>query len=407
MKRFTLSIACAMLFAFFAFSSANAQTSAAGSVDSTFSPSGKFNAQFFGDYFVKMHADSLGRGSGQYSGGGATTPNVPKTANDMQLRRVYLGYNYDISRSISTEFLLAYEEGNVATGATLDAAGERSVYMKLANIRFKNVYSNADVIFGAQATPAYTATSEVAWGYRSIEKTLTDKNGLIKSSDLALALRGAFNDAKEYGYDLMIGDGQGQKLPNVLSVQAKNKKLYVDLWGKFMDKKIWVQAYFDDQQTQDLPISKATSTLKFFVGYVTTPLTVGAELVMQTNTNAVADSNFSTQKQETVDSKPFGFSVFATAQIIENSLNAFARFDSFDPDNNYVNSGVKYSTAGYGSTLSKETFITAGLDWTPYKNVHIMPNIWYDGYSNKNSNLTDKKLSDNDIVPRITFFYKY
>ncbi|MFI5263852.1 MAG: hypothetical protein ACHQM6_05000 [Candidatus Kapaibacterium sp.] len=419
MKKITLSIICGLLFISFANRSTNAQTptSAAGTVDSTFTPGGKFNAQFFGDLFYKMHADTLGRGSGQYSGGGPATPNVPRTAWDFQIRRIYLGYNYDISKSFTTEFLLAYEEGNIGgaiTGATstagkatLDIQGERSVYVKLANIQWKNIYSNATLVFGAQATPGYVFTSEAVWGYRSIEKTLTDKNGIIKSSDLGLGLRGAFNDARDFGYDLLLADGTGQTLPNVASVNAKNKKLYVDLWGKFMDKKIVVQAYFDDQQTSDLPLSKNSTTLKFFAAYATTPLTIGAELFMQTNTNAVADSNFAAGKTETVSSKPFGFSVFATAQIVENCLNVFARYDSFDPDNNYLNSGVKYSTAGYGSTLSKESFIVAGLDWTPYKNVHIMPNIWYDGYSNKNTNLTDRQLSDNDIVPRLTFFYKF
>ncbi|MFI5264899.1 MAG: hypothetical protein ACHQM6_10330, partial [Candidatus Kapaibacterium sp.] len=335
MKKITFVLACSMLLAGFSIRNTQAQTptSAAGSVDSTFTPGGKFNAQFFGDLFYKLHADSLGRGGGQYSGGGAATPNVPRTAWDFQLRRLYLGYNYDISRSFTTEFLLAYEEGNV--GSTLDATGERSIYVKLANIQWKNIYSNATLVFGAQATPGYVFTSEAIWGYRSIEKTLADKNGVIKSNDLGLGLRGAFNDGRDYGYDLLLADGSGQKLPNVPNIQAKDKKLYVDLWGKFMDKKITVQAYYDVMQTQNLPFSKNTSAFKFFAGYNTPALTIGAELVMQTNTHAVIDSVQPSPSRDTVNSSPFGFSVFVTGQIIENSLNFFARFDMWDPDNNY------------------------------------------------------------------------
>jgi len=409
MKSTILSVFCGLVLISFITNTSNAQTSAAGSTDSTFTPSGKFSAQFFGDVFYKMHADSLARdNNGQYSGATASgAPNVPKNSYDFQLRRVYLGYNYDISKSFTTEFLLAYEEGNA--GSTLDLTSERSVYMKLANIRWKNIFANADVIFGAQATPGYTASSEANWGYRSVEKTLTDKNGIIKSSDLGLALRGAFNDAKDYGYDLLLADGTGQKLPALLSGgdnSGRNKKLYVDLWGKFMEKKIVVQVYFDDQKTSD-PADQNVSTLKFYAAYATTPLTIGAELFMQTKTNSVKDSNFSSQNNEVADQKPFGFSVFATAQLIENSLNAFARFDMFNPDNNYLTSGVKYTGGDNATGFANTTFIVAGLDWTPYKNVHIMPNLWYQGYTAKATGTTGKVSSDNDIVPRITFFYKY
>ncbi|HYM21295.1 MAG TPA: hypothetical protein VEW28_09895 [Candidatus Kapabacteria bacterium] len=409
MKNILIAAVCSILLSATWNSTANAQTSAAGTVDTTFTPGGKFSAQFFGDVYYKMHADSLSRdNNGQYSGGSAAAPNVPNNSNNFQMRRVYLGYNYDISRSFSTEFLLAYEEGNA--GSTLDNSGERSVYMKLANIRWKNIFSNADVIFGAQATPGFVSTSEANWGYRSIEKTLTDKNGIIKSSDLGIALRGAFDDGKNYGYDLMLADGTGQKLPTLFSAtgdnSGRNKKLYVDLWGKFMDKKIVVQAYFDDQRTSD-PADQSASTLKFYAAYATTPLTIGAELFMQTKTNAVKDSNFAAAKNEVVDQKPFGFSVFATAQLIENSLNIFARFDMFNPDNNFKTDGVKYTSADNALGFSNNTFIVGGLDWTPYKNVHIMPNLWYQGYSAKASGQSGKVSSDNDIVPRVTFYYKY
>jgi hypothetical protein len=405
MKKITLSFVCGLLLISFTISTSNAQTANAGTVDTTFTPGGKFNAQFFGDLFLKMHADSIGRGGGQYSGGGAAAPNVPKNAYDFQIRRVYLGYNYDISRSFTTEFLLAYEEGNTVAGATLDAAGERSVYMKLANIQWKNIYSNATLIFGAQATPAFALLSESIWSYRSVEKTLLDKNGIAKSADLGLGLRGTFNDAKDYGYDLLFADGTGQKLPTVTNINSKNKKLYADLWAKFMDKKIVVQAYYDIQQTQDIPFAKNTSAFKFFAAYATTPLTIGAEVFFQTNTHNSIDSNFSTSAHDTVSSAPFGFSVFVTAQLIENSLNIFARFDSFNPDNDYLTSGVKYTNVS--GTISNETFITAGLDWTPYKNVHVMPNIWYNGYSAKATGTTGKVTSDADVVPRLTVFYKF
>ena len=58
----------------------------------------------FGDYFFKSHADSLNRGgNNQYT-------NVKQGTNEFQLRRVYLGFDYNLNKTFSTEFLLAAED---------------------------------------------------------------------------------------------------------------------------------------------------------------------------------------------------------------------------------------------------------------------------------------------------------
>ena len=329
--------------------------------------------QFFTDYYYKVHGDSLGRGNGQYSGNTGT--NKQDFAN-FDIRRVYLGYNYNISPDFMAEFLLAYEQNN-------DASGNRTVYVKGANIQWKNIYSNATLIFGAQATPSFALLSEAVWGYRSIDKTIMDMNKIAGSNDVGLGLRGAFNDNQEYGYDVMYANGTGAK-PET----DRYKRLYADVWGKFMDKKIIVNAYYDLQRLSEVP--QDNSTLKFFAAYNTDPITVGVEYFMQTQGNAIIDST-----GNKTDKKPQGIEVFVRGQIIEKKLGFFARYDTFDPDNNNTTSG------------SKQNFIVGGLDWMPIPAVHVMPNVWYMGYSNKSSSATGKSKSDNDLVPRVTVFYKF
>ncbi len=73
--------------------------------DSTFKPSGKVWGQVFADGFYKVHADPYGRGAGQYAG----TTNWPQSINGFQLRRMYLGYTYDISPKYTAELLLSAE----------------------------------------------------------------------------------------------------------------------------------------------------------------------------------------------------------------------------------------------------------------------------------------------------------
>jgi hypothetical protein len=352
--------------------------------DSTFKPSGKFTLQFFADYYFKVKSDSLNRGNAQYS-------NVPENYSNFEIRRVYLGYNYDISPDFSTEFLLAHESNT-------DVQGERSIYVKLANVHWKNIYSNAELIFGAQSTPTFAFSTEPIWGYRSIEKTLTDKYKIASSTDVGLGLRGAFDDAHNFGYDLLYGNGTAQKPEN-----DRYKRVYGDLWSKFMDKKIMISLYGDFYRTSANPSINYT-TFKAFAAYQTAPITVGVEGFMQSQSNNVIDSNIAAGNHDTSSVQPFGISFFVTGQIIANKLNFFARYDMFNPDNNYEVSGVTYPK-GYNS--NKENFIVAGLDWTPLTNVHIMPNIWYNGYMSKVDGATGALKSDGDIVPRMTIFYKF
>lgn len=103
--------------------------------DSSFKPSGKLWGYSFGDYYYKAHSDSLNRGgANQYTG-------IEKGRNAFQIRRVYLGYNYDISPKFAAEVLLAAEDNvtNAAgvTSGDLLGDGKLSFYVKLANLRWK------------------------------------------------------------------------------------------------------------------------------------------------------------------------------------------------------------------------------------------------------------------------------
>ena len=112
-----------------------------------FKPSGKVWGYVFGDYFLKLHADEFNRGNTQYS-------NLPKDFNAFAFRRIYLGYDFQISRKFSTQLLLANENDNA------DAIGERTVYIKAANLRWKNIIPNNDLIIGQTATPIFAFLSE-------------------------------------------------------------------------------------------------------------------------------------------------------------------------------------------------------------------------------------------------------
>ena len=378
---------------------------------STFKPSGHVTSQVFGDYYYKIHADSgnYHKGSTQYAG-----TSYPQNFSAFDLRPQKKGYDYDISRNFSASVTFAYE-GDV------DAKNDRIPYLKYANITWKNIFKGSNLVVGAQKTIAFSLLEENVWGYRSIEKTIMDMRGIAGSNDVGAALEGHFDNSSNYGYDVMISNGLGVVSdatinPTTAPLGANIfKKFSGDLWGKFADQKLTVQLYGDYYRTQLQPYQQSKATLKAFVAYQSKPITVGVSVFEQIQQNAAIKSIVPVPTvgslNDTVSATPFGLSIFVHGPIVKK-LGFFARYDTWNADDSYTTGDVYVA----GANPITQAFIVGGLDYSPIKNVHFMPNIWVDTYSQaatsslKSGNVvtTDysgKKSSDNDIVLRLTFFW--
>lgn len=346
----------------------------------TFKPSGKVWGYAFGDAYYKISGDTASWSSrAEYSG-------VPEEVYAFALRRMYLGYDYNISPTFSASALL---EGS---DVIRTAGGDRGVTIKNIYLRWKEIYPGADLLFGQIPTLAFSTIPEKVWGYRSIEKTLADQRGVRSSSDFGVALHSRLDTLGNYGFNVMIGNGTGTR-PEVLTDAGKHKIYSAELYGYFIDRAIVVDLYADYQTGLN---DQNVITLKGFVAYQSDPFTIGAEALTQTHQNI---------KSGGADATPFGFSVFARGRIIEDKLNAFIRYDSYDPDNSYRTEDVlPVFNPSQMSRHYEEQFFTAGLDWMPHKNVHIMPNIWINSYKPKMETevLTPREA---DIVPRITLYF--
>src|SRR5665213_1046488 len=107
--------------------------------DADFKPSGNVYGYVFGDYAYKTHNDTLSRGGGnvQYKtptslvSGNTVSATNPAPANiqtnAFQIRRVYLGYDYQFAPNLTASVLLAHEQN-------LDANGNNTMYLKYANV---------------------------------------------------------------------------------------------------------------------------------------------------------------------------------------------------------------------------------------------------------------------------------
>ena len=410
-----------------------------------FKPGGKVWGYAFGDFAEKGSTDNIGTTAAPvYRGGANQYTGMPANASLFQLRRVYLGYNYDISPRFSAEFLLAAEDnfngGLINQGAgDITTNGKFAPYVKLANIRWKNLWHNTDLVIGSQATPSFAKTgrndqtAEEVWSYRSIERTITDVRR-TPSFDMGASLQGWFDNKGCFGYMVMVANGTSAK------PETDGFKWFSgDVYAKFLDKRLLIDVYQDYERLNwgvfvpghNGPWYHDRNMTKLFAAWNSKMLTVGTEIYQNTilGDTKVAGKDGNTYYRT---SKAMGMEFFVRGRIISNPqgnqvLGFFARYDNYDPSGNLSNvvgdANVK-SYTGVTSTYeptTKEQFVTFGLDFTPFKNVHFMPNVWMNTYNSSldvaGTNSASTKYSamnslvsgvkGTDAVYRLTFYYVY
>ncbi len=396
-----------------------------------FVPHGQLWGCTFGDFAYKTNSDILNRGgTNQYTG-------TPASTSLFQFRRIYLGYNYELSRHFSVQFTLSSENDygapfNTASGDLLQN-NKFAPFVKYANIRWKNIWKGSDLVIGQQNTPAYGLTGrdeqtpEEVWAYRSVERTISDIYG-TPCYDFGASLQGWFDKKGNFGYNVMVGNGTMAKPETDMY-----KWMYGNVYAKFLDKRLVVNLYQDYERLNwGVSVKGPNGTwyhdrnmTKLFAAYTTKKITVGFEGFHTTIMGDIQvtgkDGNFYYRTTEAM-----AMAFFVRGRILSDhagnaKLGFFARFDNFDPTgdlSNIVNAANTRSylatTAPYDPT-TKQQFSVMGLDYTPIKNVHFMPNIWLNTYTsslsqNAANDLLNKGVTGikgTDVVWRLTFYYIY
>jgi hypothetical protein len=382
--------------------------------DTAWKPVRRFWGLTFGDFYYDAHADAANRGpeTNYY--------NVPTYRNAFQFRRIYLGYDYDIDRKFTAELLLSSEPAAstaLSSGTTISAGdnladNKMTFFIKLFDLRWKNVWKGSDFLIGESLTPVTVMLTEQIWGYRSIEKTIADfhRSNLY---DIGASLQGKFDpDTKNFGYDVMIGDNtQASLLATANPNTGFFKAFYGDVYAKLLDKRLIFDLYADYMKTSSttaLVGSQSHNMVKGFAAWTTPKITFGVEAYTQQITNGVtaAQGTEKTEENATVQA----ISLYSHGAIYKSELGFFARYDGYNPDNNFNDANVytaNTNLAAYNPFI-KEHFITAGLDYSPDKNVHFMPNLWFIQYKDQRASTTPGYMPDNHtLVYRLTFFYTF
>ncbi|HMI30828.1 MAG TPA: hypothetical protein VK527_03745, partial [Candidatus Limnocylindrales bacterium] len=330
-------------------------------------PRGRISGYMFGDAYYNVSGDP----AHHYSAAGADSdkvnidgsPLIGKDLNGIQLRRIYFQLDNDLSIKFSTRLRLEMD------GKELTSGGKIGVYVKAAYLQAKNVIPRGNFFFGEITTPTFE-NSEEFWQYRSVEKTIVDFRGISPSADLGVELKGFADAGHKIGYSAMVGNGPGQK-PET----NRYKRYYLSLPLNLI-KDFKLEPYVDYEPG----VAGADKALyKLFAGYELKRGAIGAEIVDQVVHSSTGPNT-----------EPFGLSVFAR-MAPSPTLGAYARFDRWQPNTRAAN------------RVDSDIYI-AGLDWQPYKDVHVMPNVESAQYRARGTAVAP---AHHDTQARLTFYYRF
>ncbi len=293
-----------------------------------------------------------------------------KGTNSFAFRRIYLGYDQTISDQFSAQILLEADNADTSLTGTMD------FYVKHAYLEWKELVPSSSVFFGLSQTPSMLL-SEKLWGYRSLEKVILDRNGLVQTSDMGVGLKGQFVSDGTVGYALMVGNGQGVRMEN-----DKLKRLYGEFY--FQPMKGGVVELYTDFENGANAESKLTG--KGLLGYQSTAASIGAEGFYRTVKNGASAVSGT-------DSNIVGVSAYTSFHFAE-SIRGVLRADFYDANYSVTTSGLR------------EIFGIAGIDYAPAKDVDVIPNVLYTHWLYKNKQSGDPALKD-DITVRLTVAYAF
>jgi hypothetical protein len=355
---------------------------------------GKFSGYMFGDYYYNIMRDS--HLSSLFN---VASPAGMENYQAFQFRRIYLTYDNDISEQFTSRFRLEADQvqetvDNTKSAITIDTiniknkvtvsnpASKISVFVKDAYLRWKNIFTGSDLIFGIQPTPAFEI-SETAWGYRSLEKTILDLRGIVSSRDLGISLKGKITEDGMVNYCVMLANNSG----NGTEID-KYKRYYVHLQLK-PTTNVQASVYADYKDAAKVAAgNNGTWTTALFVGYAEPSLyNINVEAFMVSQSNAFMPTSCSIGPKH-----GFGISLFGSYNIIPE-LTVVGRYDYFDPNINRA-ANAKGDVRNY---------VIAGLSWKVDKNVSIMPNLLYETYET----LASHGEPDPSVTARVTLYYVF
>ncbi len=283
---------------------------------SDFEPSG----EVFGKIFTNFNSSISG----------------PDQQTAFEVRRAYLGYEYQISSEFSAEVKLDIGSPNDASQYSLL---RRFGYFKTAKLQYAP-FDFLEVTFGLQSATQFKL-QEKFWKRRYIIKSFMDEYKYGPSADIGLNVAW-LTDKVDVDFALFNGEGYS-------SLQNDNT-FKAALGATFKPIEGLITRIYGDFSSKT--VDQATSS--FFVGYRHDLFSVGAEYDLHFNRKFQEDHNID------------GFSILGDVKILPK-IWIFGRFDK-------VESNILEGNTVPWNLANDETAVTAGVEFIPIKSVKIAAN---------------------------------
>jgi hypothetical protein len=258
------------------------------------------------------------------------------TASEFDLKRVYLGYQIQLSENLLGK--VVFDVGDPGVGSL-----QMTAYVKNASINYSKDQLSAS--FGMISTTQFKV-QEKFWGKRYIEKSVQDFSKMGSSADLGFSAKYEFNNL--LSADLIVINGEGYK--TMQSDEYLKTGLGISLNPI---NKLTVRGYYEfmgQDETQ--------TTFSGFIGYTEKNWSLGAEYDVQNNVDYTADKSFTNT------------SVFTNISL-SDPLNIFARYDLIS-SNTLTDEAAAWNLSNDGAQ------VIAGIEYSPVKGLKIAPNyrLW-------------------------------
>jgi len=289
--------------------------SAAAQESDEFKPSGKF----FGLLFSNYHTS--------FSGG--------ENNSAFEVTRSYFGYDYSFSKEISSRIM--YDgTTEVINGKTIYSGYLRNAYLQYDNKKF--------MIRGGLIGAEQIAMMDKIWGYRFVTKPPIDYSGMIQAADLGIMTKVYAGELLQL--DLSVTNGRGFK-----DIVANGTYKLSTGFTLTPVENILIRGFYDMMG----PSGSMQRTASITAAWMGPKFNAGAEYFRQDNASMTDGRDYS------------GISVFARVPLSEK-VRLFARYDNI--------TSVTMPEAEDPWNVNRDgSYIFAGIDFSPVRNVRISPNF--------------------------------
>jgi hypothetical protein len=328
----------------------------------------KFSGLMYGDYFYNFN----------------NVDGKLKSYNGFQFRRIYFTNDFIVSDNFDTRLRLETDQ----TINSNTPGGKLGVMIKDAYLKWKEIFNGSDMVFGISPTPAFDI-SESAWGYRSIEKTIMDLNGIVSSRDFGVDLKGRLTNDRSLNYWVKAANNSS----NSPEPDKYDKRYYALLQFKPLQG-FQSTVYFDYATRTEIkdPVDKINKPNNSWVGslflnyQLRNEFALGFEGFFRNTQNGFAPNAVSLLQNQ----KSIGYSFWAWLKLAEK-FNVVARYDRFDSNIHKGNDAAN--------------LFLAGIEYKAAKNVSIIPNFEVTTYQIAPD--LNGSTSKSNMVGRVTFAFTF